>query len=85
MRYLTKLDVKREAKNRTFPCGTNTRNPSQKAKKKKKPLGSSFDFVRHVSSDSQHADVSYFTLFMVKRNSKVLRFGPINKCTFVLT
>ena len=34
MRYLTKLDVKREAKNRTFPCGTNTRNPSQKAKKK---------------------------------------------------
>lgn len=35
MRYLTKLDVKREAKNRIFPCGTNTRNPSQKAKKKR--------------------------------------------------
>ena len=84
MRYLTKLDVKREAKNRTFPCGTNTRNPSQKAKKKK-PLGSAFDFVPHVSSDSQHADVSYFTLFVVKRNSKVLRFGQINKCTFILS
>ena len=26
MRYLTKLDVKREAKKRTFCCGTNTRN-----------------------------------------------------------
>ena len=66
MRYLTKLDVNREAKKKTFSCGTNTRNPQQKAKKR--PLGSAFDFVTHVSSDSQHADVSYFTLFMDKRN-----------------
>ena len=44
MRYLTKLDVKREAKNRTFPYGTNTRNPSQKAKKKKETVGIRFRF-----------------------------------------
>ena len=62
-----------------------TREIPRKKQKKKKPLGSAFDFAPHVSSDSQHADVSYFTLFMVKRNSKVLRFDQINKCTFILT
>ena len=73
MRYLTKLDVKREAKKRTFFL--RDKHEKSLAKSKKKPLGSAFDFVPHVSSDSQHADVSYFTLFMDKRNSKVLRFG----------
>ena len=58
---------------------------NSRAKSKKKPLGSALDFVPHVSSDSQHADVSYFTLFMDKRNSKILRFSQINKCTFILT
>ena len=66
-----------------FLAGQTREIPSKK--QKKKPLGSAFDFVLHVSSDSQHADVSYFTLFMDKRNSKVLRFGQINKCTFILT
>ena len=46
-----------------------TREIPRRKQKKKKPLGSAFDFVPHVSSVSQHVDVSYFTLFMVKRNS----------------
>ena len=53
-------------KRELFVAGQTREIPSKKAKKR--PLGSAFDFVTHVSSDNQHADVSYFTLFMDKRN-----------------
>ena len=66
-----------------FLAGQTREIPSKN--NKKNPLLSAFDFVPHVSSDSQHADVSYFTLFMDKRNNKALRFDQINKCTFILT
>ena len=53
-------------KRELFLAGQTREIPSKK--QKKRPLGSAFDFVTHVSSDSQHADFSYFTLFMDKRN-----------------
>ena len=82
MRYLTMLDVKHGQKQN---ISLRDKHEKSLAKSIKKSLLSAFDFLPHVSSDSQHADVSYFTLFMDKRNCKVLRFDQINKCTFILT